>query len=122
MAHFIDTAKHKLDVQHPKFVDAVILDRLLEAADRGARAFFVAGNTASVTGMFSTRFPRCECSSASSQVHNKESPASRQLLLVDEVHALVGSMNIDRSAFDPPSRVGHDDQGRSRGQTAYGRL
>ena len=26
MAQFIDTAKHRLDIQHPKYVDAVILE------------------------------------------------------------------------------------------------
>ena len=36
MARFIDTAEH-LYIQHPKFVDAVILDRIAAAADRGVR-------------------------------------------------------------------------------------
>src|SRR5436190_7704710 len=37
MAHFIDTATERLDVQHPKYVDAVILERLAAAADRGLK-------------------------------------------------------------------------------------
>ena len=43
MSHFIDSTKHKLDVQHPKFVDAVILDRLLAAADRGVHVRILCG-------------------------------------------------------------------------------
>lgn len=35
MAQFIDTATRRLDVQHPKYVDAVILDHIAAAADRG---------------------------------------------------------------------------------------
>ena len=36
MCAFIDQAKHTLDVQHPKFVDAMVLDRLDQANERGA--------------------------------------------------------------------------------------
>ena len=35
MAKVIDTAKKRLWIQHPKFVDAVILERLIAAHDRG---------------------------------------------------------------------------------------
>jgi len=37
MAQFIDSATERLDVQHPKYVDAVILERLASAADRGVK-------------------------------------------------------------------------------------
>jgi len=43
MAHFIDRAKHSLDVQHPKFVDAVILDRIADAAQRGVHVRLLCG-------------------------------------------------------------------------------
>ena len=32
MAQFIDSATHRLDVQHPKYVDAVILDHIAAAS------------------------------------------------------------------------------------------
>ena len=35
MAKVIDTAKKRLWIQHPKFVDAVILERLIAARERG---------------------------------------------------------------------------------------
>ena len=38
MAQFIDTAERRLDIQHPKYVDAVILDRIAAAADAPHKA------------------------------------------------------------------------------------
>ena len=37
MAQFIDSAQERLDVQHPKYVDVAILDRIAEAAAAGAQ-------------------------------------------------------------------------------------
>ena len=35
--------QHRLDIQHPKYVDAVILDRLAAAADRGVKVHVLCG-------------------------------------------------------------------------------
>jgi len=43
MAQFIDTATERLDVQHPKYVDAVILERLAAATDRGVKVHVLCG-------------------------------------------------------------------------------
>ena len=43
MAQFIDAATHRLDVQHPKFVDAVITDHLAAAIDRGVKVHVLCG-------------------------------------------------------------------------------
>ena len=43
MAQFIDTATERLDVQHPKYVDTVILERLAAAADRGVKVHVLCG-------------------------------------------------------------------------------
>ena len=60
MARFIDTAETHLYVQHPKYVDAVILDHIAAAADRGVKVrSFAAVNTASASGTSSTRSPHC---------------------------------------------------------------
>jgi len=77
MANFIDTAQHRLDVQHPKYVDAVILDRIAAAAERGVKVH----------------------KQKNLRVHAK-------LLIVDNERALLGSMNIDRSAFDLRRELG----------------
>ena len=60
MAQFIDTATERLDVQHPKYVDAVILERLAAAADRGVKVHVSAAvSTASASGTCSTPSRRC---------------------------------------------------------------
>ena len=43
MARFIDTAESRLDIQHPKYVDAVILDHIAAAAHRGVRVHVLCG-------------------------------------------------------------------------------
>lgn len=43
MAQFIDSAQHRLDIQHPKYVDVAILDRIAEAAERGVRVHVLCG-------------------------------------------------------------------------------
>jgi len=43
VAQFIDTATERLDVQHPKYVDTVILERLAAAADRGVKVHVLCG-------------------------------------------------------------------------------
>src|SRR5262249_56847259 len=40
---FIDGAKETLDVQHPKFVDATVIDRLAAAQHRGVRIRVLCG-------------------------------------------------------------------------------
>lgn len=43
MARFIDLAQKSLDVQHSKFVDAIIIDRLTAAVKRGVRVRVLCG-------------------------------------------------------------------------------
>ena len=110
MAQFIDTAQIRLDIQHPKFVDTVILDRIVAAADsrgEGARAVW-RSSTESVTATCSTRSPRYAPSSYFGvKVHKQKNlRAHAKLVIVDRRRALLGSMNIDRSAFDLRRELG----------------
>ena len=43
IAEFIDSAKRKLDIQHPKFVDGVIIDRIAAAVARGVHVRVLCG-------------------------------------------------------------------------------
>ena len=43
MSAFVASARHRLDIQHPKFVDAAILDRISAAAHRGVRVPLLCG-------------------------------------------------------------------------------
>jgi cardiolipin synthase A/B len=109
MARFIDTAEHRLDIQHPKYVDAVILDHIAAAANRGVKVHVLCGGKHGISewdildtfaslrtlGRFGVKVRKQK----NLRVHAK-------LLIVDNQTALVGSMNIDRSAFDLRRELG----------------
>jgi cardiolipin synthase len=109
MCSFIDQAKHTLDVQHPKFVDAVVLDRLIEAHGRGVKVRVICGgkhgiSTWDILDTFaSLRLMTRNGIKVRKQKHLR---LHAKLLLADEKKALVGSMNIDRSAFDLRRELG----------------
>jgi cardiolipin synthase A/B len=109
MSHFIDTAKHKLDVQHPKFVDAVILDRLLDAAERGVHVRVLCGGKHGISDwdVLDTFSSLRVLKRFGVKVHKQKNlRLHAKLLIADDSHALVGSMNIDRSAFDLRRELG----------------
>jgi cardiolipin synthase A/B len=109
MSRFIDDAKHKLDVQHPKFVDAVILDRLLAAADRGVHVRVLCGGKHGISDwdVLDTFSSLRVLKRFGVKVHKQKNlRLHAKLLIADESHALVGSMNIDRSAFDLRRELG----------------
>lgn len=109
MSHFIDGTKHKLDVQHPKFVDAVILDRLLEAAQRGVHVRILCGGKHGISDwdVLDTFSSLRVLKRFGVKVHKQKNlRLHAKLLIADESHALVGSMNIDRSAFDLRRELG----------------
>jgi cardiolipin synthase A/B len=109
MCTFIDQAKHTLDVQHPKFVDAVVLDRLIQAHERGVRVRVICGgkhgiSTWDILDTFaSLRLMKLNGIKIRKQKHLR---LHAKLLLADGKQALIGSMNIDRSAFDLRRELG----------------
>lgn len=109
MAGFIDAASHTLDVQHPKFVDATILDRLIEAQSRGVRVRVLCGGKHGISDydVLDTFSSLRLLIRAGVKVHKqKNHRLHAKLLLADGRHALLGSMNIDRSAFDLRRELG----------------
>lgn len=109
MAKFIDTAQHRLRIQHPKYVDAVILDHIAAAAGRGVNVHVLCGGKHGISewdilDTFASlrtlrRFGVKVRKQKNLRVHAK-------LLIADDTNALVGSMNIDRSAFDLRRELG----------------
>ncbi len=103
MARVIDSAQETLWIQHPKFVDAVILERIMAARERGVKVRVLCGgkhglsdwdmydtfSSLRVMELFGVKIRR--------QKHLK---LHAKLILVDGKAAMTGSMNIDRSAFD----------------------
>ena len=109
MARFIDTAQHTLRVQHPKFVDAVILDRLLEARARGVDVRVLCGGRHGISDydLLDTFSSLRILRRADIRVHKQAKlTLHAKLILADRERAVVGSMNIDRSAFDLRRELG----------------
>ena len=109
MAHFIDTATHRLDVQHPKYVDAVILDHLAAAVERGVKVHVLCGGRHGISewDVLDTFASLRTLRRFGVKVHKQKNlRVHAKLLIVDDERALVGSMNIDRSAFDLRRELG----------------
>jgi cardiolipin synthase A/B len=103
MAHFIDTAKHRLDIQHPKYVDAVILDHIAAAAQRGVKVYVLCGGRHGISDwdILDTFASLRTLGRFGVKVHKQKNlRLHAKLLIADNQHALIGSMNIDRNAFD----------------------
>ena len=109
MATVIDTAKERLWVQHPKFVDAVILERLIAARERGVKVRVLCGGKHGISDwdVYDTFASLRMLSRAGVKVRRqKHLKLHAKLIVVDRSRALVGSMNIDRSAFDLRRELG----------------
>jgi cardiolipin synthase A/B len=109
MAQFIDTATRRLDVQHPKYVDAVILDRIAEAAGRGVKVHVLCGGRHGISDwdVLDTFASLRTLRRFGVKVHKQKNlRVHAKLLIVDDERAQVGSMNIDRSAFDLRRELG----------------
>ncbi len=109
MGSFIDEAQHTLRVQHPKFVDAAILDRLLEAKARGVDVRVLCGGRHGISeyDLLDTFSSLRILRRADIRVRKQRGlRLHAKLILADGERAIVGSMNIDRSAFDLRRELG----------------
>ena len=109
MASLIDAARHRLDVQHPKFVDATILDRIAAAQHRGVHVRLLSGGKHGISGadapdtFSSLRILRRSGVDVRRQKHLK---LHAKTIIADGRRALVGSMNIDHRSFDARRELG----------------
>jgi phosphatidylserine/phosphatidylglycerophosphate/cardiolipin synthase-like enzyme len=109
MAQFIDTAKERLDIQHPKYVDAVILERIAAAVDRGVKVNVLCGGRHGISewDILDTFASLRTLKRFGVKVHKQKNlRVHAKLIVADDERALVGSMNIDRSAFDLRRELG----------------
>jgi phosphatidylserine/phosphatidylglycerophosphate/cardiolipin synthase-like enzyme len=109
MAQFIDRARHSLDIQHPKYVDATIVERLLAAHERGVHVRVLCGGRHGLSDydILDTFASLRILQRAGIRVHRqKHLKLHAKLILADGRAALLGSMNIDRSAFDLRRELG----------------
>jgi phosphatidylserine/phosphatidylglycerophosphate/cardiolipin synthase-like enzyme len=109
MAWFIDTARKELAIQHPKFVDATIVERIAAARKRGVKVRLLCGGKHGISDwdildtFASLRLLDRFGVKVRRQKHLK---LHAKLLIIDGERAQVGSMNIDRSAFDLRRELG----------------
>jgi cardiolipin synthase A/B len=109
LARIVDMARSSLWIQHPKFVDAVILERIIAARERGVKVRFLCGGKHGISDwdiydtFSSLRIMERFGVKVRRQKHLK---LHAKLVLVDDHYAQTGSMNIDRSAFDLRRELG----------------
>lgn len=109
MARFIDRAEKTLLVQHPKYVDAVILDHIAAAAHRGVKVKVLCGGKHGISewDKLDTFASLRTLRRFGVKVHKQKNlRVHAKLIVVDQREALIGSMNIDRSAFDLRRELG----------------
>lgn len=109
MSRFIDSARESLDIQHPKFVDATILDRILDARHRGVEVRVLCGGKHGISDwdILDTFSSLRVLHRGGVKVHKQKNyRLHAKLLIADRARAIVGSMNIDRSAFDLRRELG----------------
>lgn len=109
LARIVDGARRTLWIQHPKLVDAVLLDRIVAARERGVKVRFLCGGKHGISDwdiydtFSSLRIMQRFGVKIRRQKHLK---LHAKLILVDAAYAQLGSMNIDRSAFDLRRELG----------------
>lgn len=109
IAGFIDGTRRRLQIQHPKYSDILILDRLLDALRRGVHVQIICGGKHGISppdmlDTFSSLRVLVRAGAKLRKQHRLRLHA--KLLVADNERALVGSMNIDRSAFDLRRELG----------------
>ena len=89
--------------------DAVILERLAAVADRGVKVHVLCGGKHGISewDILDTFASLRTLTRFGVKVHKQKNlRVHAKLIVVDSRHALVGSMNIDRSAFDLRRELG----------------
>jgi phosphatidylserine/phosphatidylglycerophosphate/cardiolipin synthase-like enzyme len=116
MSVFIDTARRSLDIQHPKFVDATILERIVQASRRGVDVRVLCGGKHGISewdALDTFASLRVMDQLGVKVRKQKDLRLHAKLLIADGHSALVGSMNIDRSAFDLRRELGAVVEGKA---------
>ena len=103
IAHFIDQAKHMLFVQNERFQDAVIIERLVRARERGVKLHVMARPPHTlkkdklIEGVGGMRI----MDDVGIKIHKlKHLKLHGKMLLADGLRAIVGSINLAPGSFD----------------------
>jgi cardiolipin synthase A/B len=107
---FLDSAVHTLDIQHPKLVDTTMIERILDAHDRGVKVRFLCGGKKGMSEFTLTD------TLASFRLLQKFGIPVRKLgrglrmhskfILADGSRAMLSSMNLCRDSFEYRREIG----------------
>lgn len=110
MIEFLDAAKKSLDIQHPKLVDATILERLIAAKERGVSIRFLCGGKSGISEYdlpdTLSSFRLLQHFGISIRKVPKPLRMHSKLIVADGKEALMGSMNLCRDSFEYRREVG----------------
>jgi phosphatidylserine/phosphatidylglycerophosphate/cardiolipin synthase-like enzyme len=114
--HFIDSAKHTLFVQNERYQDAVIIERLVRARERGVKVHVMARPPHTlkkdklIEGVGGMRI----MDDVGIKIHKlKHLKLHGKMLLADGLRAIVGSINLAPGSFDDRRELAieaHDDE------------
>lgn len=109
VAAFIDATQKELLIQHPKFHDAAILDHVLEARARGVSVHLLCGGDHGIEDYNLLETFSHQRILARAGVHLRKQRHLKlhaKVMIGDGQRAMVGSMNIDRDAYDVRRELG----------------
>jgi phosphatidylserine/phosphatidylglycerophosphate/cardiolipin synthase-like enzyme len=114
IAEFIDSAKHTLWLQNERYQDTVIIERLVRAANRGVKLHVLARPPHTlkleklVEGVGGLRIMR----DVGAKIHRlKGLKLHAKMILADDKHAVVGSINLAPGSFDARRELAIDVEG-----------
>lgn len=115
VAHFIDEAKHTLFIENERYQDAVIIERIVRARERGVKVHLMARPPHTlkkeklVEGVGGLRI----MDDVGVKIHKlKKLRLHGKMLLADGVRAIIGSINLAPGSFDDRRELAievHDD-------------
>ena len=106
---FIDSVDRHLDIQQPKFHDVAVLDRILAARERGVTVHLLCGGHGGIEMRDIVDTFANQRILERAGVHLRKQHGLKlhaKMMLADGKRAMVGSMNIDREAYDVRRELG----------------
>ncbi len=109
VAGLIEGAEKRILIQHPKLKDEAIMDRILAATQRGVNVHFLCGGHHGIEEWDLLATLSNQRILARAGVHLRKQRHVRlhaKMIMVDGARAMIGSMNIDRQAYDDRRELG----------------
>lgn len=107
---FLDSAKETLDIQHPKLVDTTLIERILDAKDRGVKVRFLCGGKKGMSEFTLTdtlaSFRLLQRFGIPIRRISKGLRMHSKFIVIDGNTAMLSSMNLCRDSFEYRREIG----------------